>query len=166
MYIFARKYTYLPENMLFAVVKWWYYGYVMLETTRTKLNFSPSSIIFFCWTFLIFYITMQSIEVFRSTYKVYNHYCTEHVHVHEQIPNCEMTNSLKSIKLPPHRCMFVDKDQLPYKLGRDFLIQCPELSLRAPKSQYMLRRRVKLISRCEIFLCLFRFGIILRSVYF
>ena len=72
---------------------------------------------------------MQSIEVFRSTYKVYKHYCTEHVHVHEQIPNCEMTNSLKSIKLPPHRCMFVDKDQLPYKPGRDFLIQCPELSL-------------------------------------
>ena len=38
--------------------------------------------------------------------------------------------------------MFVkDKDQLPYKLGRDFLIQCPGLSLRAPKSQYYVEKK-------------------------
>ena len=38
--------------------------------------------------------------------------------------------------------MFVkDKDQLPYKLGRDFLIQCPGLSLQAPKSQYYVEKK-------------------------
>ena len=44
---------------------------------------------------------------------------------------------LKSFKY-----LFVkDKDQLPYKLGRDFLIQCPGLSLRAPKSQYYVEKK-------------------------
>ena len=52
--------------------------------------------------------------------------------------DCKMTIFfLKSFKY-----LFVkDKDQLPYKLGRDFLIQCPGLSLRAPKSQYYVEKK-------------------------
>ena len=38
-------------------------------------------------------------------------------------------NFLKVSSYHVHLCIFVDQDQLPHKPGRDFLIQCPELSL-------------------------------------